>query len=263
VIPHRAALLTLVVGIAGCEKCGAPSPSSSSSSSEPGEEAGVANVGGSASASGGRHGSRADEPKAEAAWLDASVDAACTGPTIDLVVAMSDPRCGTTSTIAKALRAALEADGGGGAPALRQRARRVEDGSVELSIVNGGRAPIALPLSHHPKIASFVVLASEPTAKAVFELEAPALPLRPVGAGGIDAGARFVRIILPPAGVASVRIAIDTKVVRRVDPTKQADTDAGPAPLRLPAGRWTLHVGQLLTDVETGEPATISWDVSP
>jgi len=240
VIPHRAALLTLVVGIAGCEKCGAPSPSSSSSSSEPGEEAGVANVGGSASASGGRHGSRADEPKAEAAWLDASVAAACTGPTIDLVVAMSDPRCGTTSTIAKALRAALEADGGGGAPALRQRARRVEDGSVELSIVNGGRAPIALPLSHHPKIASFVVLASEPTAKAVFE-----------------------RIILPPAGVASVRIAIDTKVVRRVDPTKQADTDAGPAPLRLPAGRWTLHVGQLLTDVETGEPATISWDVSP
>ena len=61
---------------------------------------------------------------------------------------------------------------------------------------------------------------------------------------------------IPPGGHAFARIAIDPKIVRRAGKT---GPDAGPLPSMLGEGKWTLHVGQLVTDVYTGEPASIAW----
>jgi hypothetical protein len=134
---------------------------------------------------------------------------------------------------------------------------RLDDGRVELRLVNRGALPAALPLSWHPKIAAFIVLADNPREKAIYELEAPALG---VDLDGGPATARFARVTISPGGYAFARIAIDPKIVKRAG---KAPPDAGgaPTPAQLGDGRWVLHIGQLVTDVDTGEPATLPWGI--
>jgi hypothetical protein len=111
-----------------------------------------------------------------------------------------------------------------------------------------------VPLSWHPKIPAFVVLADNPKEKAIYELEAPPLA---VDLDGGPPSARFARVTIAPGGHAFARIAIDPKIVRRAGGKPGAD--AGPAPEKIGEGKWTLHVGQLVTDVYTGEPASLGW----
>jgi hypothetical protein len=97
------------------------------------------------------------------------------------------------------------------------------------------------------------VLADNPKEKAIYELEAPPLA---VDLDGGPATARFARVTIPPGGYAFARIAIDPKIVKRAG---KAAADAGPVPPKMGEGKWTLHVGQLVTDVFTGEPASLAW----
>lgn len=252
------------VALAACSKC---SPDGSRPGAQNGGAGEEDDAGGESLApvivpgdGGARRPSRSAEPQAEQGWLDGGVDPACTGPSIDLAAVLADKRCATNAATAKALRAAIEADAKL-AGTLKQEAKRGADGRLELVLVNRGPAAVTLPLSFHPKIPAFVVLADNANESALFELETPRLDV--AHAEDADAGgARFARIVLPPSGKATARIAIDPKVVRRVD-RKVVDGGAPPAPARLAPGKWTLHVGQLVTDVETGEPATIAWEIAP
>ncbi len=259
----HAVAVALTVALGGCSKCSPDERHDEGDATvaiDAGEGENLAPTIVAGDGGGGRRPLRSADPQAEQAWLDGGADAACTGPAVDLATALADRRCATSAATAKALRAAIEADAKL-AGALKQEAKRRADGTLELSIVNHGSAPVTLPLSWHPKIPAFVVLADSPSESALFELESPRLEVAR-GEDGDAGGARFARIVLPASGRATARIAIDPKVVRRVD-RKAIEGGAPAAPPRLAAGKWTLHVGQLVTDVETGEPATITWDVGP
>jgi len=198
---------------------------------------------------------RSAEPKAEGAFLDGGVDPACTGMAIDLAAVIADARCAIDSTTAKALRAAVEAEDAGVA-SFKQEAKRTGDGKdakIELRVVNHGAKGIVLPLSWHPKVAAFMVLADSPTEKAVYELETPRLEV----AEGVGAkGGRFARVLVPPNGAMVARIAVSPRITRRVD-----KKDAGAVPAAISPGKWTLHVAQFVCDVEVGEPAIVGWDI--
>lgn len=241
----RASFLVVCALLAsGCDDCRA-----SSTATDAGNEEG----GGSATEDGGdaasARASRSAEPKAEDAWLDGGVDPACTGTAIDLAAAVVDARCAIDSRMAKALRAALEGDAG--LLSLKQEAKRTADGKIEVRVVNRGAKGVVLPLSFHPNVPAFMVLADSAAEKAVYELETPKLEVTS-DAGG----ARFARVLVPPGGALVARIALNPHVARRID-----KHDAGPPPSMLAPGRWTLHVAQLVCDVEAGEPAIVAWDV--
>lgn len=182
---------------------------------------------------------------------------------------------------------------------LRQQARREGD-HVVLSIVNASNAPVVVPLRYHPghPELAFSVLA-ESEGRGVFELAAPANdapaselasarpvevnrrrtghPARPNVLAELDAGALRTRvhsahIRLPPGGVARARLTIDPRIVKRLDRTcagagarpLATGGDAASAeecsPARLPKGRVVLYVGQLVTAIDSGEPARVEWD---
>ena len=52
----------------------------------------------------------------------------------------------------------------------------------------------------------------------------------------------------------AVAIVIATSI-----PAAKDGADGGPVPAKISEGKWTLHVGQLVTDVFTGEPASLAW----
>jgi hypothetical protein len=209
----------------------------------------------------GGSGSATVDASANAAAVDdgaaavMNVDAAtpCSGSAVDLAQAISDPACAITSGIAKSTRAVFEVAEDAGRSSLKQEAVRLEDGRVEVRLVNKGALAAALPLSWHPKIPAFIVLADSVKEKAIYELEAPSLA---VDLDGGPATARFARVTIAPGGYAFARIAIDPKIVKRAGKTT---ADAGPVPEKMGEGKWTLHVGQLVTDVFTGEPASLAW----
>lgn len=175
---------------------------------------------------------------------------------------ISDPTCAITSGIAKSTRAVFEIEADAGKQSLKQEALRLEDGRVELRLVNRGTGPTTVPLSWHPKIPAFIVLADSIAEKAIYELEAPVLA---VDLDGGPATARFARVTIAPGGHAFARIAINPKIVKRAgrsgaaDARKDAGTDAGGMPAKIGEGKWTLHIGQLVSDVFTGEPASLPW----
>jgi hypothetical protein len=198
----------------------------------------------------------------ETAVIDAEVgggafDAAtaCSGSPIDLAAVISDPTCAITSGIAKSTRAVFEIAEDAGKHLLKQEAVRLDDGRVEIRLVNKGTLPSAVPLSWHPKIPAFIVLADNAKEKAIYELEAPPLA---VDLDGGPPSARFARVTIPPGGYAFARIAIDPKIVKRAGKAA-ATADAGPLPAKMGDGKWTLHIGQLVTDVFTGAPASLAW----
>jgi hypothetical protein len=180
-------------------------------------------------------------------------DAACTGAEIDLVAALSDPRCAINSTAAKRMAAAF--DDAGVPTSLRQDAKVLADGRVVVRLINTGKTALALPLSFHPKITPFTALAEDETNRAIYELEPPRLEALDGGGVGLP-GARFARIVLPPGGAGVARAAIGTAIVKRIAPSCEAGTCAPPS---LPPGKYVLHVGQLLADVEAGAPAQLPW----
>lgn len=237
--PVLAALGILVgagAGTSACDACGA---------------------GGSPTAADAAPSSSTEDGAAGADLAPPAIDAAtpCDGALVDLAAAISDPACAITSAIAKSTRAVFEIAEDAGKSALEQRAVRLDDGRVEVRLVNKGTSPAALPLSWHPKIPAFVVLADNPKDKTIYELEAPPLAI------DLDGGprtARFARVTIAPGGFAFARIAIDPKIVKRAGKAAAAG-DAGPTPAKLGEGKWVLHVGQLVSDVYTGEPASLGW----
>jgi hypothetical protein len=195
---------------------------------------------------------------------DGPIDPACSGSDIALAVAVVDKRCAVGSARAKQLRAMLEHDGGGDAHLpLRQEAKVGADGRVVLRLLNTGSASLTLPLSFSAKLPAFTVLA-EDDRHSLYELEPPRLD---VAAGSPEAAAandrpHFARIVLAPGGAAVASVVISSAIVRVVGrgPEAGAGTEKcadGGSCARLPKGRYTLHVGELLTDVEAGPPARV------
>ena len=145
---------------------------------------------------------------------------------------------------------------------LRQEARRDGD-HVVLSIVNGGTAPVVVPLRFHPgrPELAFTVLA-ESEQKAVFVLEPPsndapgeapridagvAPVIRSLGIGdfdfdvGLDAGSSFLRVYsarirLAPGGAARARLAIDPRIAKRLDRSCGAGSSGASAAARASSG---------------------------
>lgn len=202
------------------------------------------------------------EPKIELD-PDGPVDPLCTGTEIALATVVIDRRCAIGSTRAKQLRALLEQDGGPALP-VRQEAKVGADGRVTLRLVNTGPAPLTLPLSFSSKLPAFTVLA-EDDHHTVFELDAPRFD---VGSAPGHERAHFARIVVPPGGAAVATITILPAVLRALgrggascaDASNGTDA-AGCTPPRLGKGRYVLHVGELLTDVEVGAPARVPWDL--
>ena len=234
---------------------------------------------------------RADEARRDAG----DVDRACEGAALSLLTAAVDPRCAVTEREWNDAVRALEGEGPRPNVKLRQEARRDGD-SVVVSIVNGGSAPLVVPLRYHPghPELAFSVLA-ESAGRGVFELapprdDAPAReppgvakglapgsrpPARPSTLAALDAGPGYARvhsarIRLPPGGVARARLVIDPRIVKRLDRTcsdagARTRADGGGdgedcLPARLPKGHVVLHVGQLVTATDAGEPARVEWD---
>lgn len=197
--------------------------------------------------------------------LEGPADPSCTGAEIAFASVVVDARCAIGSARAKKLRALLERDGG--AASLRHDGKVVEAGRISLRLVNTSGASLTLPLSFHAKLPAFSVLA-EDERHTLYELEPPPLELRDPGQGNRS---HFARIVLPPGGVATATIAISSAIVRVLgrgagdrckDAGAAASVDGGACSLtRLPKGRYVLHVGQLLTDVEAGAPARVSWEL--
>lgn len=171
------------------------------------------------------------------------LDPACDGPILALFEAARDPRCAVSVSEWSELREA---------PGLAQEARR-EDQRVVFSIVNRGAAPILVPLrldDRAPERVFTAVAQVEGDAAGLFALAPPAPDLRPN-----DSGVHMynARIRLPPGGRASARLAIDLRVVERLD--RRCAVDAGP--LR---GPIVLHIGQAFSPLDAGAPARVSWE---
>lgn len=192
---------------------------------------------------------------------DGPVEPACSGPEVSFAAAVVEPRCAIGSARAKVLRAALEQDGGK-ALTLRQEATVEGEGRLTVRLVNTGHASLTLPLSWSAKLPSFTVLA-EDERHSIYEL-APAR-FEPAGGGGA-AGERahFARIVLPPGGKAAATVTVDPTIAKVLRSATEAGAEACPdgascAGSKLPRGRYVLHVGELLTDVEAGPPARVTW----
>jgi hypothetical protein len=243
-VMRAASLLALGLGVAassgGCRKT-PPSDGEATPSAAEAELASIVSAGGA--------------PSPGANDAASPVDPACRGSEIDLAGALGDARCAITSSVARAMTAALPAPHPERKPLLRQEASREDDGRVRLRLINASDAPVALPLSWHRTLPAFSALV-EDAEHAVYELEPPRLEVETgEGAGG----PRFARVVLSPGGAAVARVAIRDAVVRRVD---GPCADAAPcASKHLPPGTYVLYLGELVADVEAGAPARLPWTI--
>lgn len=196
---------------------------------------------------------------------DGPIDPACSGTEIALAVAVIDKRCAIGSARAKQLRAALEQDGGAALP-LAQQAKVGNDGRVALRLVNTGSTPLTLPLSYSAKLPAFNVIA-EDEQHTLYELVPPRLE---VAGGTPEASAandrpHFARVVLAPGAAAVATATVNSAIVRVVGRRGGAAEPCGDggacAPARLAKGRYALHVGELLTDVDVGAPARVLFDL--
>jgi hypothetical protein len=194
---------------------------------------------------------------------DGPVDPACSGPEIALALAVVDKRCAIGSGRAKQLRAILEQDGGRALP-LRQEAKLGADGRVTLRLVNTGAAPLTLPLSFSAKLPAFTLLA-EDDHHTIYEVEPPRLDVAAASPEAAAANERphFARIVLAPGAAAVATVTLGGVVLGVVGhgPGAEKCPDGGAcarAPAHLAKGRNTMHLGELLTDVEVGAPARVS-----
>ena len=185
---------------------------------------------------------------------EAPLDPACAAPDLDLAIALADVRCAVTSSRAKKLRADLEK--AGRTSVLKQDAARGDaEGTVRVRLVNTGSQLIELPLSFHPKLPSFTSLA-EDDKRVVYELEPARFVAPPPGSA--SKGPRFARIGIAPGKAAIAVVLVSPVVMKRLDPPCEAGTCGPP---RLAKGKYTLHVGELVTDVEAGAPARVPFEL--
>src|SRR5262249_44067805 len=161
---------------------------------------------------------------------------------LDLAALVLDPRCAIDSRRAKQLLAVLQTDAG--APHLTQDAKVEADGRVLIRLVNLGKAPVTMPISWHPKLPAFSALAEDEEHHMPYELELPKLG---VAGDAADGGAHIARIVLLPGGFARARVTISNAINKRIAPSCD---DGSCAPPKLAAGKYTLHIGQLVCDVE-------------
>jgi hypothetical protein len=181
-----------------------------------------------------------------------AIDPACAADAMDLGAVVNDPRCAISSARARRLLADLQHDGG--ASRLVQDAKLGADGRVVLRLVNTGHDTLTLPISWSPKLAAISALA-EDEKHALFELEPPKLDVPPNAEGNVH----IARIVLAPGRFAIARFTPQTTIVKRIAP--KCDDGGTCAPAKLPPGKYGLHVGQLVVDVEVGAPARVDWTV--
>jgi hypothetical protein len=195
---------------------------------------------------------------------DGPIDPACTGAEIALAVAVLDARCAIGSGRAKQLRALLERDAG--PLPLKQEASLTSDGKVLLRLVNTGASALMLPFSFHAKLPAFSALA-EDELHALYELEPPTARLESASDGGAGERPHFARVLLPPRAAAFATVTISPTVARVIGrrpgaACADAGADGGGCVVtRLLKGRYVLHIGELLTDVEAGPPARVAWEL--
>lgn len=250
--------------IAACDSCGKPDATPAVVPAEAGEESPDAEEAeppvpfdGSPGDLGKRFRDAGPRIEAGAGDAEAPIDPACSGASLSFSAVLADPRCAIGSSRAKLLRAEIEFDGG--AAPLKQEAKldpgpsATPDGiRVVLRLVNAGTTTLTLPLSHHTKLPAFTTLA-EDAHRAIFELEPPKLE------NVTDSQKpRFAVLALPPRGAVTATVTVGTTIARRIAPACDAGTCAPP---KLPKGKYTLYLGQLVTDVEAGAPAKVEISV--
>lgn len=220
----------------------------------------------------------------------AVTDPACVGTELSLFDAALNERCTISEHEYLRLTSSWERFDGGGTTSLRQEAR-TDEGYVVFALVNASAAPRAIPIRLSlERSSAFSVLADDGHG-LVYELAAPqvqpgvvraaeALMKRPrrrvqgrrahdLPATGEDAGSpshvQTSAIRLASGGRATARLTIDPTIVARLGP-KGAMPSCGPdagqdaSACALPKGRYTLYVGQLLSEIEAGPPARVVWN---
>jgi hypothetical protein len=138
--------------------------------------------------------------------------------------------------------------------ALAQEAKLAGGGApntVEFALVNKSSKPVLVPLRFDDRNPgkSLSVIAETVGAQGIYVLAPPR-----VSHVAADASAHLhsTRIKLLPGGRASTSLVVDFTPVERLD--KRGDAGAG----RALEGSFTLHIGQLLSPAEMGDPATLA-----
>jgi hypothetical protein len=193
---------------------------------------------------------------------NASLPEACAKAQLDVATVLADPRCAISTARAATLQGRLARDGGSPELRLRTEATLGTAGSVQLRLVNASPHALTLPLRYHAKVPAFSAIA-EDERSVLYELEPPTF--------ATESLSRTDHVYIAQIGVAAGSAAVAVlrvlpKVLRRLAPRPAAAcADAGVtdgcAPATLPRGRYTLHVSQLLADIETGAPAHVAWTV--
>lgn len=253
--------------IAACDSCGRPDAGSAGPAdvADAGEEASVDPAGddeppssaldydGSPGDLGKRFREAGPRIEAGAGDAEAPIDPACTGVSLSIVSVLLDPKCAIGMGRVKQLRTEIEATG---STPLKQEAKldlgpsATPDGiRVELKLVNIGKTTLKVPLNHHSKLPAFTAVA-EDAHKAIYELEPPKLEL--VTDSPIP---RFAVMALAPGGKATAMVNVSTGITRRLAPDCEAGSSC--APPKLPKGKYTLHIGQILTVLEAGTTAQV------
>jgi len=123
--------------------------------------------------------------------------------------------------------------------------------TIGFAIVNKAAKPVALALRFDDRNPgkSLSVIAETIGAQGIYALAPPHV----THAGGLDASAHLhsARIRLLPGGRATALLSVDFTPTERLD--KRGDAGLP----RALEGNFTLHIGQLLSQAEMGDPATV------
>lgn len=125
--------------------------------------------------------------------------------------------------------------------------------NIELAIVNKSAKAVLVPLRFDDRNPgkSFSVIAETIGGQGIYALAPPKVMLAVPDAA---AHLHSTRIKLPPGGRASALFTADFTPTERLD--KRGGVADGGLPKTL-EGDFTLHVGQLLSQAEMGDPATV------
>lgn len=187
--------------------------------------------------------------------------------------ALKDPRCEGTSLslldvaceVPDAEWAEIPAPAAG---ALAQEAKVLADVDVVFSIVNRSSKPVVVPLRFDDERPgrSFSVVVERTGAPGIYAVGTPraepppgvdagSTDVRPAARRELDAGRAHLhstRIVLLPGGRASATLRLDLVPTERLD-----RRDAGALLATSLSGAMTVHIGQLLSHLDMGDPARV------